>query len=93
MARTLKVTINKTSFKEKLKSASNLLSRLHHLVQEPQHALPDVFMWMIRSNKRVAYQRIPARDIMYSMVEEERGKDCAKMMTLFLKVRIISVII
>ena len=86
MARTIKATVTKGTFKEKLKSSSNLLSRLHHLVQEPQHALPDVFVWMIRGNKRVAYQRIPSRDVLYSMVEEERGKDCSKMLTLFLKV-------
>ena len=91
MARTIKATVSKGTFKEKQKSTNNLLSRLHHLVQEPQHALPDVFLWMIRNNKRVAYQRIPSREILYSMVEEERGKDCAKMLTLFLKVNDIHV--
>ena len=28
---------------------------------QPQHAIPDVFLWMISNNKRIAYHRIPAR--------------------------------
>lgn len=37
-------------------------------------------------NKRIAYQRIQARDIVYSIVDEECGKDCGKVKTLLLKV-------
>ena len=55
--------------------------------QEPQHSIPDVFIWLISNSKRYAYQRIPAKDIIYSIVDEERGKDCAKVQTLFLKVK------
>uniref|UniRef100_A0A6P7GTG0 Otoferlin-like n=1 Tax=Diabrotica virgifera virgifera TaxID=50390 RepID=A0A6P7GTG0_DIAVI len=51
----------------------------------PQHALPDVFLWIISGGKRQAYQRIPARDIIYSGVEEECGKHCGKVQTMFLK--------
>ena len=87
MARTLKATVTKSNLKEKLKSTTNLLSRLRHVAQEPQHGLPDVFIWMISSNKRIAYHRVPAKDVVYSMVNEERGKDCGKVQTLLLKVR------
>ncbi|KAH9363614.1 hypothetical protein HPB48_004135 [Haemaphysalis longicornis] len=52
---------------------------------QPQHSLPDVFVWMISGGKRVAYHRIPARDLIYSIVEEENGKFCGKVQTLFLK--------
>jgi len=41
---------------------------------------------MICGGKRRAYQRIPARDIVYSIVDEERGKDCGRVKTTFLKV-------
>lgn len=52
---------------------------------QPQHSLPDVFLWIISGGKRQAYQRIPARDIIYSIVDEESGKDCGKVQTMFLK--------
>uniref|UniRef100_A0A8C7N0A7 Fer-1 like family member 6 n=1 Tax=Oncorhynchus kisutch TaxID=8019 RepID=A0A8C7N0A7_ONCKI len=51
----------------------------------PQHTIPDVFVWMLSNNKRVAYARISARDLIYSASPEERGKDCGKIQTLFLK--------
>lgn len=87
MARSLKATITKSNMKEKLKSTTNLLSRVRNVAWEPQHALPDVFIWMISNNKRIAYHRVPAKDIVYSMVSEEMGKDCGKVQTLLLKVR------
>uniref|UniRef100_A0A673ZL60 Fer-1 like family member 6 n=1 Tax=Salmo trutta TaxID=8032 RepID=A0A673ZL60_SALTR len=51
----------------------------------PQHTIPDVFVWMLSNNKRVAYARISARDLLYSASPEERGKDCGKIQTLYLK--------
>lgn len=53
---------------------------------QPQHSIPDVFIWMMSSNKRIAYARVPSKDLLFSIVEEELGKDCAKVKTLFLKV-------
>lgn len=41
---------------------------------------------MLSNNKRVAYARVPSKDLLFSAVEEELGKDCAKVKTLFLKV-------
>lgn len=41
---------------------------------------------MISNNKRIAYARVPSKDILYSIVDEEMGKDCAKVKTVFLKV-------
>uniref|UniRef100_A0A8C9VWZ8 Fer-1 like family member 6 n=1 Tax=Scleropages formosus TaxID=113540 RepID=A0A8C9VWZ8_SCLFO len=52
---------------------------------DPQHTIPDVFVWMLSNNKRVAYARIPARDLLYSANPQERGRDCGKIKTLFLK--------
>uniref|UniRef100_A0A8C3DYU5 Uncharacterized protein n=1 Tax=Corvus moneduloides TaxID=1196302 RepID=A0A8C3DYU5_CORMO len=48
---------------------------------DPQCTLPDVLIWMLSNNRRVAYARIPAQNILYSVVEEEKGKDCAKIQT------------
>lgn len=53
---------------------------------QPQHSLPDVFLWIIGGGKRQAYKRIPARDVVYSIVDEEGGKDCGRVQTIFLKV-------
>lgn len=44
---------------------------------------------MLSNSKRVAYARIPAQNILYSVVEEEKGKDCAKIQTVFMKVGLI----
>lgn len=41
---------------------------------------------MMSNNKRIAYARVPSKDLLFSIVEEELGKDCAKVQTLFLKV-------
>ena len=86
MARTLKAVVSKANVKEKLKSTSNLLSRLRQISQEPQHSLPDIFIWMIQNNRRIAYHRVQAKDVIFSIVDEEKGRDCARVQTLFLKV-------
>jgi hypothetical protein len=41
---------------------------------------------MMSNNKRIAYARVPSKDLLFSIVEEELGKDCGKVKTLFLKV-------
>ncbi|XP_050515061.1 otoferlin-like [Diabrotica virgifera virgifera] len=84
-ARNLKALVTKSSFKERFKTAQKFLGKLKFLIDDPQHALPDVFLWIISGGKRQAYQRIPARDIIYSGVEEECGKHCGKVQTMFLK--------
>jgi len=56
------------------------------LLFKPQHSIPDVFIWMVSGNKRLAYQRISARHLLYSMIDEEKGKDAGCVQTLFLKV-------
>ncbi|MCJ8732714.1 hypothetical protein PDJAM_G00214460 [Pangasius djambal] len=71
--------------KEMLREAETLSHRIRFLVEEPQHTLPDVFVWLLSNNKRVAYARIPARHLLYSDKLVERGRDCGKIKTLFLK--------
>ncbi|XP_077991695.1 otoferlin-like [Glandiceps talaboti] len=77
------VTAN--NLKEKMKAGFGFLKKLQHLAQEPQHNLPDAYIWMMSGSKRVAYYRIPARKLLYSIVEEERGTHCGKVQTLFLR--------
>ena len=86
MARSLRVIIHRSNVKERLKSVMTMLAKLRHISHEPQHSLPDVFLWLLQNNKRVAYHRVPAKQLIYSPNEEEAGKDCGTVQTLFLKV-------
>uniref|UniRef100_A0A8V5FKN8 Uncharacterized protein n=1 Tax=Melopsittacus undulatus TaxID=13146 RepID=A0A8V5FKN8_MELUD len=84
-ATTLRSQVKKNTMKDKLKLVQNFLQKLRFLADEPQHTIPDVFIWMMSNNKRIAYARVPSKDILYSIVDEEMGKDCAKVNTIFLK--------
>ncbi|XP_067402968.1 fer-1-like protein 4 [Emydura macquarii macquarii] len=78
--------LTRANVKEKVNETKRILAKLRSLAKEPQCTLPDVLLWMFSNNKRVAYTRIPAQNVLYSVVEEEKGKDCAKIQTVFLKV-------
>lgn len=84
-SRNLKALVTKSSFKERYKTAGTYLQKLKFLEEDPQQSLPDVFIWALSGNKRLAYYRIPARDIIYSVVNEECGRECGKVQSLFLK--------
>ncbi|XP_013885844.1 fer-1-like protein 6, partial [Austrofundulus limnaeus] len=71
--------------KEMLQEASKLNQRLCFLVEEPQHTVPDMFVWLLSNNKRIAYARVRTRDLLYSSNQESRGILCGKIVTLFLK--------
>uniref|UniRef100_A0A8B9HV66 Fer-1 like family member 6 n=1 Tax=Astyanax mexicanus TaxID=7994 RepID=A0A8B9HV66_ASTMX len=73
------------TIKEMLQESRKLTQKIRFLVEEPQHTLPDIFVWMLCNNKRLAYARIPARNLLYSENVVEKGKDCGKISTLFLK--------
>uniref|UniRef100_U3JIL2 Fer-1 like family member 6 n=1 Tax=Ficedula albicollis TaxID=59894 RepID=U3JIL2_FICAL len=70
---------------EMIRETQSFIDKIRFLVDEPQNTVPDVFIWMISNNKRVAYARIPAKNILYSPAKEQRGKDCGKIKTHFLK--------
>ncbi|XP_051489419.1 fer-1-like protein 4 [Apus apus] len=78
--------LTRANVQEKVKETRRILTKLRFMAKEPQCTLPDVLIWMLSSNRRVAYARVPAQHILYSVVEEEKGKDCAKIQTVFMKV-------
>ncbi|XP_038606758.1 otoferlin isoform X3 [Tachyglossus aculeatus] len=84
-AKALRAQVKRHTVRDKLKLGQNFLQKLRFLADEPQHSIPDIFIWMMSNNKRIAYARVPSKDVLYSTVEEEAGKDCAKVKTLFLK--------
>ncbi|KAM4731898.1 fer-1-like protein 6 [Anableps anableps] len=71
--------------KEMLQEATKLTQKLRFLVEEPQHTVPDMFVWLLSNNKRVAYARVQTRDLLYSSNQEARGILCGKIVTLYLK--------
>ncbi|XP_025026309.1 fer-1-like protein 6 [Python bivittatus] len=75
----------KISLDEMMRETQNFIEKIRFLVDEPQHTVPDVFIWMLSNNKRIAYARIGAKDVLYSPVDEKRGKHCGKIKTHFLK--------
>ncbi|XP_042356383.1 otoferlin-like [Plectropomus leopardus] len=85
-AKAMRSQVKKSTVRDKIKLAQNFLTRLRFLADEPQHSVPDVFIWMISNGKRIAYARVPSKDILYSSTEEETGKDCGKVKTLFLRI-------
>ncbi|XP_044517518.1 fer-1-like protein 4 [Gracilinanus agilis] len=71
---------------QKVMEAKRILTKLYFLFQEPQPPLPDVLVWMFSGQRRVALARIPAQDVLFSVVEEERGRDCGRIQSLLLTV-------
>uniref|UniRef100_A0A8C7DDA5 Otoferlin n=1 Tax=Oncorhynchus kisutch TaxID=8019 RepID=A0A8C7DDA5_ONCKI len=84
-AKTIRTQVKKNTVRDKIKLVQNFLQKLRFLADEPQHSIPDVYIWMMSNNKRIAYARVPSKDILYSGVDEETGKDCGKVKTIFFK--------
>uniref|UniRef100_A0A8D3AQX6 Otoferlin n=1 Tax=Scophthalmus maximus TaxID=52904 RepID=A0A8D3AQX6_SCOMX len=85
-AKAMRSQVKRSTVRDKIKLAQNFLSKLRFLADEPQHSVPDVFIWMISNGKRIAYARVPSKDILYSSIDEERGKECGKVKTIFLRI-------
>ncbi|KAK3536663.1 hypothetical protein QTP86_015460, partial [Hemibagrus guttatus] len=77
--------VTRRTVREKLADVRRILKRIHFLAKEPQSTLPDVFLWMMSGGKRIAYARIPAHSILFSLVEEEKGKNCGKITSIYMK--------
>ena len=94
--------ITRATVREKYRGAQGFLDRLRRLSEDPQHALPDIFIWMISGGRRVAYHRMKARSLLYrweclrsalkddltirSSIPEEAGSDCGIVQNILLKV-------
>ncbi|KAL4231637.1 hypothetical protein ACF0H5_009217 [Mactra antiquata] len=76
---------NATDINEALNEAENFVQILKNLAIEPQNSMPDVIIWMISGEKRVAYYRIPANTLLYSKNPLYCGKECGKIQSIQLK--------
>uniref|UniRef100_A0A8C4YRR6 Dysferlin n=1 Tax=Gopherus evgoodei TaxID=1825980 RepID=A0A8C4YRR6_9SAUR len=69
-----------------LDQAEDWLLRLKAMAEEPQNSLPDIVIWMLQGDKRVAYARVPAHEVLFSRTGANCcGKNCGKLQTIFLK--------
>ncbi|KAI8121686.1 Otoferlin [Lucilia cuprina] len=85
LARNLRALVTRSSLNERFKQAQSYMQKLKFLIDDPQHSLPDIFLWMIANGKRYAYHRMSARDLIYSLTDEECGIHCGKVQTIFLR--------
>ncbi|XP_040293895.1 myoferlin isoform X2 [Bufo bufo] len=75
-----------TDVKSTLTDLEDWLEKLQQISEEPQNSMPDVIIWMIRAEKRLAYARVPAHQVLFSSTSEEAcGKYCGKTQTIFLQ--------
>uniref|UniRef100_A0A8C3IHP6 C2 domain-containing protein n=1 Tax=Chrysemys picta bellii TaxID=8478 RepID=A0A8C3IHP6_CHRPI len=76
-----------TNSKTLILKVEDWLQRINSVTPEPQASMPDVMIWMLCKEKRVAYARVKAHTIMFSKAGPcACGKLCGKTHTLFLKV-------
>uniref|UniRef100_A0A8C8HQI0 C2 domain-containing protein n=1 Tax=Oncorhynchus tshawytscha TaxID=74940 RepID=A0A8C8HQI0_ONCTS len=62
------------------------LDKLKQLADEPQNSMPDVIIWMLRGETRVAYSRIPAHQLLYSTYSEQAcGQFCGRTRTILMQ--------
>ncbi|XP_058637226.1 dysferlin isoform X6 [Onychostoma macrolepis] len=66
-----------------LEQAEDWTQRLRQLSEEPQNSLPDIIIWMLQGDRRVAYHRIPAHQVLFS--HGYCGKHCGQLQTVFMK--------
>uniref|UniRef100_A0A3P8XR32 Dysferlin, limb girdle muscular dystrophy 2B (autosomal recessive) n=1 Tax=Esox lucius TaxID=8010 RepID=A0A3P8XR32_ESOLU len=66
-----------------LEQAEDWALRLRNIAEEPQNSLPDIIIWMLQGDRRVAYHRIPAHTVLFS--QKHCGKNCGELQSIFLK--------
>ncbi|KAM4637060.1 myoferlin isoform 2-T2 [Discoglossus pictus] len=82
----MKIRREATDVKATLPEIEDWLERLQQLAEEPQNSMPDVIIWMVRAEKRLAYARVPAHQVLFSTTSEEAcGKYCGKTQTIYLQ--------
>uniref|UniRef100_A0A4W5MWI9 Myoferlin n=1 Tax=Hucho hucho TaxID=62062 RepID=A0A4W5MWI9_9TELE len=75
-----------TEIKDTLGDIEGWLDKLKQLAEEPQNSMPDVIIWMLRGEKRVAYSRIPAHQLLYSTYSEQScGQFCGRTRNIFMQ--------
>uniref|UniRef100_A0A8D2EXC8 Fer-1 like family member 5 n=1 Tax=Theropithecus gelada TaxID=9565 RepID=A0A8D2EXC8_THEGE len=64
-------------------TAEDWLYRLNAVLPEPQMGLPDVMIWLVAKEQRVAYAQVPAHSVLFSRAGAlHSGRLCGKIQTL-----------
>uniref|UniRef100_A0A2K6A3N6 Fer-1 like family member 5 n=1 Tax=Mandrillus leucophaeus TaxID=9568 RepID=A0A2K6A3N6_MANLE len=67
-------------------TAEDWLYRLNAVLPEPQMGLPDVMIWLVAKEQRVAYAQVPAHSVLFSRAGAlHSGRLCGKIQTLLLQ--------
>ncbi|KAK7901768.1 hypothetical protein WMY93_018537 [Mugilogobius chulae] len=76
-----------TSYWEDISHRLDSVNMLLYIADRmPQNSLPDVIIWMLRGEKRVAYSRIPANQVLYSSFSEQAcGKSCGRAQSIYMQ--------
>ncbi|XP_075044491.1 dysferlin isoform X3 [Mixophyes fleayi] len=81
-----KLKVEECELTDVVEQAEDWLLRLKTMAEEPQNSLPDIVIWMLQGDKRVAYYRMPAHQVLFSRNGSKCcGKNCGKLQTIFLK--------
>ncbi|RWS24573.1 otoferlin-like protein, partial [Leptotrombidium deliense] len=78
-------TLNDDNFNDVIRIAYKWLNKLKYLSLEPQDAFPDIFIWMKVENKKVAYAKLKAKDYIFSLIDEDKGRFCGRYHNLLLR--------
>ena len=71
----------------RLREVRAFLVLLRRMGRTTTPCLPDIFVWLLNGEKRVAYARIPAREVLFSQFPSFLGRHCNHIQTLYLRVR------
>ncbi|XP_063781358.1 dysferlin isoform X3 [Pseudophryne corroboree] len=81
-----KLKMEECDLMDVIEQAEDWLLRLKAMAEEPQNSLPDIVIWMLQGDKRVAYYRMPAHQVLFSRNGSKCcGRNCGKLQTIFLK--------
>ncbi|XP_049640551.1 fer-1-like protein 5 [Suncus etruscus] len=62
------------------------LFRLNSVLPEPQKSIPDVMIWLVAKEQRVAFAQVPAHQILFAPAGTRRsGRFCGKTQNIFLQ--------
>ncbi|KAG7252047.1 hypothetical protein CRUP_018197, partial [Coryphaenoides rupestris] len=75
-----------TDIEDTVADIEGWVEKLTQLAEEPQNSMPDVIIWMLRGEKRVAFSRVPAHQVLFSTHSEPAcGRYCGQPQTIFMQ--------
>ncbi|XP_049885411.1 otoferlin-like [Pectinophora gossypiella] len=62
-----------------------LVQSLRTTINKTTDGWPDVVIWLLNEGSRVAYIKVPASEIIYSVIPEQCGSSCGRLQTIYMK--------